>query len=55
MGRIEYANRWAGFIAVQIQPQSGRLPYGSIKFGSIKVGSANVGSFKVGSFKVGMA
>ena len=53
MGRvIEHANRWAGFIAVQIHPKTGgRLPYDSILVGSAKLGSAKVGSAKVGSAK----
>ena len=50
MGRIEHANRWVGFLAVQIHSQTwGRLLYGSGKVGSGKVGSAEVGSGKVGA------
>ena len=54
MGRIEHANRWVGFLAVQIHSQTwGRLLYGSGKVGSLRVGSLKVGSFKAGSAKVG--
>ena len=54
MGRLEHANRWVGFLAVQIHSQTwGRLLYGSGKVGSGKVGSGKVGSAEVGSGKVG--
>ena len=44
-----------GIVAVQIQPQMGRLPYDSFKVGSAKVGSVKSGSAKVGFAKVGFA
>jgi hypothetical protein len=70
MGRVtDHANRWAGFIAVQIQPQKGgcynpiahgcsNAPHrwgGRLPYDSILVGSIKVGSAKVGSVKDGSA